>query len=137
MPSPEESERGRKPGWSDDQIDRTISGLLRFGLLASALVVLAGGLIFLLRHGGETASYRIFRSEPPSYREIPSILAESVRFRGRGLIMAGLIVLIATPVARVAFSVLAFLRQRDRVYVAATLLVLGILIFSVFWLGLR
>jgi uncharacterized membrane protein len=137
MPSREESEPGRKHGWTDDEVDRIISGLLRFGLLVSALVVLAGGVIFLLRHGGETASYQIFRSEPPNYREIRNILAESLRFRGRGLIMAGLIVLIATPVARVAFSVLAFLRQRDRIYVAATLLVLGILLFSVFWLGLR
>jgi uncharacterized membrane protein len=137
MPSPEESETPRKHGWTDDEVDRTISGLLRFGLLVSGLVVVAGGLIFLLRHGGETASYQIFRSEPPGYREIPSILAESARFRGRGLIMAGLIVLMATPVARVAFSVLAFIRQRDGIYVAATLLVLGILLFSVFWLGLR
>ncbi len=137
MRSPEESEPGRRHGWSDEEVDRIISGLLRCGLLISAAVAFIGGLIFLLRHGGETASYRIFHSEPRSYREIARILAESARFRGRGFIMAGLILLVATPVMRVAFSVVAFIRQRDGVYVAVTLLVLGILLFSVFWLGLR
>jgi uncharacterized membrane protein len=136
MRSPDESEPGRKHGWTDEEVDRIISALLRFGLLVSAAVVLTGGVIFLLRHGTQTVSYQIFRSEPRSYREIARILGESARFRGRGFIMAGLILLIATPVMRVAFSVVAFIRQRDRVYVAVTLLVLGILLFSVFWLGL-
>ena len=39
--------------------------------------------------------------------------------------------LLATPVARVAFSVVAFALQRDRLYVAVTLVVLGILLYSI------
>jgi uncharacterized membrane protein len=42
----------------------------------------------------------------------------------------GLLLLIATPVARVAFSVFAFALQRDRLYVVVTLAVLGVLAFS-------
>lgn len=137
MHSPDESRPGRKHGWTDEEVDRIISNLLRLGLAVSAAIVLIGGVTFLLRHGGQTASYEIFRSEPRSYREIPRILTETARMRGRGFIMVGLILLVATPIVRVAFSVVAFLRQRDGVYVAATLLVLSILLFSVFWLGLR
>jgi uncharacterized membrane protein len=110
--------------------------VLRFGLSVSAVIVAVGAAIFLIRHGGETSSYGIFRGAPRAYREITSILAETARFHGRGFIMAGLILLVATPVARVAFSVLAFLKRRDDVFVAITLFVLGILLFSIFWLGL-
>lgn len=74
---------------------------------------------------------------PRDYREVGGILKATAGFHGRGFIMAGLILLIATPVARVVFSVVAFLREGDHVYVAVTATVLAILLFSVFWLGLR
>jgi uncharacterized membrane protein len=48
----------------------------------------------------------------------------------RGLIQLGLLLLIATPVARVAFSVLAFAEQRDWLYVSITLVVLAVLVYS-------
>jgi uncharacterized membrane protein len=48
------------------------------------------------------------------------------------LIQLGLLILIATPIARVAFSVVAFLYQRDWMYVAVTLMVLGLLVYSLF-----
>lgn len=50
--------------------------------------------------------------------------------RGRGLIQLGLLILIATPVARVVFSVFAFAQQKDRLSVGVTLLVLAILRYS-------
>jgi uncharacterized membrane protein len=137
MGSQESSKPETGRGWTGDQIDRIIGNLLRFGLLISAAIVLIGAAIFLAHHGGEKASYSIFRGAPRNYREIKSILAETVQFHGRGFIMVGLILLIATPVARVAFSVLAFLRKRDYVFSAVTIFVLSILLFSIFWLGLR
>jgi uncharacterized membrane protein len=42
----------------------------------------------------------------------------------------GILILIATPVARVAFSVFAFAEERDRMYVIVTLIVLALLLFS-------
>jgi uncharacterized membrane protein len=52
--------------------------------------------------------------------------------QGRGLIALGLMLLIAVPVGRVVFSVYAFARRRDRLYVVVTLVVLGLLLFSLF-----
>jgi uncharacterized membrane protein len=117
-------------GWSDETMDNVISVLLRLGLVLSAALVLTGGIIYLARHGGEVVSYRVFRGEPRSYRYLPGILREALHVHGRGFILAGLIVLVATPVARVVFSVAAFVLKRDRVYIAATLIVLGVLLFS-------
>ncbi len=137
MDSRDGSEPRPRRGWTDVQVDRFIGNLLRFGLLVSAALVAAGAAIFLARHGGETAAYRVFRGVPRDYREVGGILKATAGFHGRGFIMAGLILLIATPVARVVFSVVAFLREGDHVYVAVTATVLAILLFSVFWLGLR
>jgi uncharacterized membrane protein len=124
-------------GWNDARMDRFISLLLRLGLALSAGLVVAGAVIYLGRHGGQEISYRVFVGEPPFYRRVPGIVGQALHFRGRGLILAGLIVLIATPVARVAFSVLAFLLRRDYLYVAATVIVLGILLFSLIGGGIR
>ena len=58
------------------------------------------------------------------------IAREAARFGGRGLIQFGLLLLILTPISRVAFTVLVFLVQRDYAFVAITLTVLGLLLFS-------
>jgi uncharacterized membrane protein len=137
MASPESSEPGSGRGWTGDEIDRIIGNLLRFGLLLSAAVVVAGAAIYLARHGSQTISYHVFSRNPPDFRLVENVLGAGARFRGRGFIMAGLVLLVATPVARVAFSVLAFLRRRDYVFAAVTVFVLTILLFSIFWLGLR
>jgi uncharacterized membrane protein len=55
--------------------------------------------------------------------------------RGRGLIQLGLLLLIATPIARVAFSIVGFAIERDRLYVVFTLIVLAILLFSLLGSG--
>jgi uncharacterized membrane protein len=119
-------------GWTDQQVEQIIGNLLRYGVLTAALVTLAGGVLYLVQHGGETADHRLFKGEPADLRSLSGIVADAVRFRSRGLIQFGLLLLIATPVARVIFSVFAFLRQRDYLYVVVTLVVLTVLLLSLF-----
>jgi uncharacterized membrane protein len=76
------------------------------------------GILYLLRYGAVVPNYRMFRGEPSELRTVS------------GVIQLGLFVLIATPVARVAFSVLLFARQRDYLYVLITLVVFGLLCHS-------
>jgi uncharacterized membrane protein len=117
---------------TDQKIDAIMGHLLRTGVILAAVLVFSGGVVFLSRHHQPVMDYRVFRGEPHDLRTIPGIFQEALAFRGQGLIQLGLLVLIATPVARVVFSVLAFLYQRDWTYVAVTLLVLGLLLFSLF-----
>jgi uncharacterized membrane protein len=122
---------GPGPGWSDEQVEQVIGNLLRVGVLVSALVVLAGGVLFLVRFGGEAVKdRREFRPEVEELRKPGLIVGAAVRGDGGGLIQLGLLVLIATPVVRVVFSAFAFLRQRDYTYVVITLLVLAVLLYS-------
>jgi uncharacterized membrane protein len=121
----------RKPRWTDERVEQAIGSLLRTGLIIAAAVVVVGAVVYLLRHGGEQPDYRVFRGEPADLRRIGGILRDTVQWHSTGLIQLGLLLLLATPVARVAFSVAAFALQRDRFYVMVTLIVMGILLFSI------
>jgi uncharacterized membrane protein len=114
----------------DQRLDELMGELLRTGVLLAALVVLVGGVVYLTRHGMSVTNYQVFRGEPSELRTISGILHEALALRGRGLIQLGLLILIATPIARVAFSFFAFLYQRDWLYVVVTLMVLGLLLYS-------
>lgn len=59
------------------------------------------------------------------------IVERAANQRGSGLIQLGLLFLLATPVARVLLSCVAFVLQRDWLYVGVTLVVLGILLYSI------
>jgi uncharacterized membrane protein len=122
---------GTRP-WTDQRMEDIIANLLRAGVLWSALVVLLGGLIYLARHGSSPADYRIFRGEPTDLRTVRGILHMAFALRGCGIIQLGLLLLIATPVARVAFAVWGFWKEHDRLYVVFTLIVLTILLYSLF-----
>jgi uncharacterized membrane protein len=116
--------------WNDDRLEQVIGTLLRAGVLLSGALLVAGGMVYLARHGSEPPHYRNFAGEPSDLRTIPGIVADAVSFRGRGIIQLGLLFLIATPVVRVAFSAVAFALERDWLYVAVTSVVLAVLLFS-------
>ena len=111
-------------------MEAIIGNLLRAGVLLAAAVVLAGGALFLVRHGSAAPHYAVFQGEPADLRTPSGVVADAVSLRGRGVIQLGLLILLLTPVARVAFSVFAFAMQRDLLYVIVTLIVLGVLVFS-------
>ncbi len=117
---------------AERRMEAIISFLLRGGVTLSAVLVLAGGILYLARHGLEAPDYRAFRGEPAELCCVNGIAADALSLRGRGLIGLGLLVLIATPVARVAFSVFSFLQLRDSKYVLITLTVLALLLYSLF-----
>ena len=115
---------------TDLEMDEIIGTLLRWGVMFSAGVVAAGGIWYLIQYGTTAPSYHVFHGEPARLRNLRGIVGGIPGFHCRRVIQLGLVLLIATPVARVAFSVVAFFLQRDRAYVVITLMVLGVLLFS-------
>jgi uncharacterized membrane protein len=104
--------------------------LLRIGVMVAGAVVLIGGLIYLIHHGMNLPGYGLFRGEPSDLRSVTGIFRDTAFFQGRGIIQMGFLILILTPVVRVAFSIYAFFRHRDRIYVLVTTFVLAVLLFS-------
>lgn len=124
--------REQKQGWTDHQVEIFIGNLLRVGVITAASLVILGGLIYLFRRGLALPDYRFFKGEPAELCHVGGIIKYAFSFHGRGLIQLGLLVLIATPIARVALSIFAFLRQRDKMYVVVTCIVLMVLFYSLF-----
>ena len=118
--------------WNDQRIEIIIGTLLRTGVMLAAAVVLFGAVLYLARHGHEPANYSRFQGEPESLKSPMDIVHGVVDMDARAIIQFGLLLLIATPVARVAFSAVAFAIERDYMYVVITLIVLGILSYSLF-----
>jgi uncharacterized membrane protein len=116
--------------WTDKKIEDILGNLLRAGVAFSAAVVFLGAVIYLAKHGRSPADYRVFEGEPSELRSVPGIVRGALDLSGRGIIQLGLLLLIATPVARVILSIWGFAEERDRMYVAFTVIVLAILIFS-------
>jgi uncharacterized membrane protein len=115
---------------SDRQVEVWISVLLRTGVLLAALVVLSGGILYLLHHGDQLPNYHAFHGTAVELQQPDLIFRGAISGRSSSLIQLGLLLLILTPVARVAFSVVAFAVERDRMYVIMTLIVLGVLLYS-------
>jgi uncharacterized membrane protein len=119
------------PAVSDEEVELRLGKLLQIGVLAAAALVLAGGVGYLVEYGATPTRHTLFVGEPENLTTVGGIVASALALHARGLIQLGLLLLIATPVARVGFSLLAFLRQRDRTYVAITAFVLILLLASI------
>ena len=104
--------------------------LLRVGVVLSVLVVLTGGILYLSRFGQERSNYRSFHGETQRLLSLSGTVQAAFGGEPAAVIQLGLLILIATPIARVIFSVFAFAAERDWLYVAITLIVLAILLAS-------
>jgi uncharacterized membrane protein len=115
---------------SDKTFEMLLGRLLRSGVILAAAVVFVGGVWYLAQSKSEVENYKIFRGEPAELTHAAQIFRQSVSLNPLGLIQLGLLLLIATPVARVVFSVAGFAIERDWMYVVITLLVLLTLLYS-------
>jgi uncharacterized membrane protein len=117
----------------DEKVEQVIGRLLQIGVLLAAVVVLIGGSLLLVQHGATPANFTRFKGEDPVLKSIGSILHGVTTGDSRAIVQLGLVLLIATPVARVALTLVAFVLQRDRVYVLVTTIVLALLLYGLFW----
>lgn len=117
----------------DSKLDGQIGMLLRIGMLSAAFVILLGGLLFLFSNRHTTLDYHVFQGEPENLRTFAGIIHGVIHGHNRAIIQIGLVILIATPVARVLFSAFAFLKAKDYLYVAISGFVFLVLMYSLIY----
>ena len=109
---------------TDERLELIVANLLRTGVILAAVVVLIGGVWYLAGAGEAPRDYHHFHPMVHGVKAIGTLpVAEAV-------ILAGLLILIATPVARVVFALVAFALEHDRKYVVITAIVLVVLLYS-------
>jgi len=116
--------------WTDERIEIIMGNLLRIGVILAAVTVFIGGIFYLFQFGLHQLHYAIFKGEPAAFRSFSGILHQAFSFHELGIIQFGLLLLIATPIARVLFSIIAFFLERDYVYILVTSIVFCLLMFS-------
>ncbi|HVX39923.1 MAG TPA: DUF1634 domain-containing protein [Gemmatimonadaceae bacterium] len=128
------SESGNpQPRWSDQEIDQVIGRLLQIGVLLAAVVVLVGGVLLLKQHGGTSVSFATFRGEPDTLSSLMGVWRGVLALNSRAIVQFGLLLLIATPIARVALTLGAFVILRDKTYVVVTTIVLVLLLYGILY----
>jgi uncharacterized membrane protein len=111
-------------------MESQMGSLLRAGVVLSCAIMLAGGILYVLRHGAEHETYAVFHGEPPSFESIRGVLREVRAGSARGIIQLSVLTMIATPVMRVAFAVYGFTRQKQWLFTVVSLIVLALLAFG-------
>lgn len=114
----------------DRRLEIIIGHLLRAGVLIAAGVVTVGALFFLAHNYSGRADFHTFAMESSKLRSMQSITISAAHLDSKAVIQFGLLLLIATPVARVALALAGFALERDRLYVVVSGIVLAVLLFS-------
>jgi uncharacterized membrane protein len=118
--------------WYEQRTEIVIAYLLRAGVLTAATVVIAGAVLYLGAHPAARVDYRTFHAVPDALRTVHGIVHAAFTGDSRSIMQLGLLVLVATPIVRVMFSVAAFAIEGDRMYVIFTMFVLTVLLYSLF-----
>jgi uncharacterized membrane protein len=121
----------RRAALNDKQVEAFTAQVLRAGVFLSCLISVVGLGLYLLHHASSTPNYHVFHSVNGRLRSLRQLVPEAFRGNPMAIIQLGVLLLIATPVARVAFLVGAFALERDRMYVLVSATVLVILLGSI------
>jgi uncharacterized membrane protein len=114
----------------DTRVETIIGRLLQVGVLMAAGIVLFGAVLYLRETAHQVTHYHTFRGVAAPLKTIGGVLRGAIALDAQSVIQLGLLVLIATPIARVAFSIVAFALERDWLYVGLTFVVFGVLLYS-------
>ena len=120
-------------GWREDEVEQLIGRLLQVGVLVAAAVVMIGGIMLLVQHGNTPVEFRTFSAAASPLEGLVGIFRGCFALDSRSIVQLGLVLLIATPVMRVALTLVTFALQRDRLYVLITSVVLLLLLYGLIW----
>jgi uncharacterized membrane protein len=116
------------------RLELLISRILRAGVIASVTLIVVGMIVSFVQHPDYLSSSDVLDSAVGPGATFPhefdALLSSLRQMRGEAIVTLGLLVLIATPMMRVAVSVVAFFRHRDRTYALITAAVLCLLLLS-------
>jgi uncharacterized membrane protein len=116
--------------FKDKDMQLLLSHVLRAGTIVSITIVFIGGVFFIYRHGHSISDYHKWNGIPGFIRTPSGIFHGIWALHGQAMIQLGIVLLIATPILRIAFSAIGFVLEKDYMYLGISLLVLGIIFFS-------
>lgn len=123
----------RESSETDIKMEIVIGNMLRIGVSVAAAVVLTGWILYLIHAHGAKPDYQHFHGQPILLRNIGPIVRGIGALDSRSIIELGILLLVATPVARVIFCIAAFAVRKDWVYILVSSIVFAVLAYSLFF----
>jgi uncharacterized membrane protein len=120
------------PSEADLKMEIAISRMLRAGVSVAAVVVLVGWTLYLWQAHGVEPNYRNFHGVPSPADWLTPVFEGIRHLDSRSIIRLGMLLLIATPIMRVAYCIYSFATQKDKIYVVISSVVLTVLLYSFF-----
>jgi len=120
---------------TDESLEMAIGRMLQAGVLLAAVVVLAGGVMYLLHAHGPRPDYSHFHGVAETLRVPSGIWHGVLHGDAESVIQFGLLLLIATPVFRVVVALVGFAVEHDQLYVWVSAIVLAVLLYSLWHIG--
>lgn len=117
---------------TDYDMEQLIGQVLRYGVLLSGSVAIIGGIWYLFQQGSRIPHYTKFTGEPAGYTSFNGIYKGLLSGSATEIIQLGVVILIATPIIRIIFSLVSFIFEKDKLYIVVTFIVLAIILFSMF-----
>lgn len=115
---------------ADERVEQVVGNVLRLGVLIAATVTALGGIAYLWRDGRTHPDYHRFVGTAPGLHELTGIVAGARALDPASIVQLGIVLLIATPIARVALTLGAFAYRKDRLYTIVSAIVLALLAYG-------
>jgi len=110
-----------------------IGRLMLISTVICFMMVLMGGIFFLVSYGHDPVpwhKYTSYPTIPTTYKTIGDDLKNPTPL---GIVQLGLLVLLLTQVARVALTAWLFLKARDKTFAIISFFVLLVLLYCAIW----
>lgn len=118
------------------EIGLILGKVLRIGVYSACIIAAIGGIIYMFYDNAILPNYKAtteFTGTAENLRDFKDIFRGVLALNGASIIQLGVIVLIATPIIRVALSIFTFLYEKDYLYVVITIIVLCIIMINMFF----
>lgn len=117
---------------SESNLRSLLAKVMIYGVLIAAVIMLAGGVIYLMDNPHARPGDRTFSGEPADLRHPIAIFKDALRGHTASLIQIGVLILLFNPLIRVGFSAIGFAAERDRLYTLISIAVFTVLAVSFF-----
>lgn len=117
-----------KRHFADFDLNRSVGNLLRIGVLLSVITSFIGFIKLSFEGFEMPRDYALLEISEENIWQ--SFWTSLMKLEGMAIIQLGILLLILTPLVRILFALIGYLKEKDYTYVLISLIVLGIMVVS-------
>lgn len=121
-----------RKNFTDADLNRSVGNLLRLGVILSVITSLVGFIKLFTEGFKMPKKYKLLDMGTSSEKVWGHFWETLCKGEGMAIIQLGILLLIFTPLMRIIFALIGYLKEKDYVYVVISSIVLAIMAVSFF-----